>query len=129
MMVQINLQHSKAQPYGICNRVIYLTQTHLYVEHHTEKQLDIITLIMSQIFHSSSYITLLTMNFHSLHLTFISLLLICLLFYFIAPHMFTLLTMNFHSLHLTYFYFIAPHMFTLLFHSSSYVYSINYELA
>ena len=26
-----------AQPYGICTRFIYLTQTHLYVEHHTEK--------------------------------------------------------------------------------------------
>ena len=35
ILVQINLKHSKAQPYGICTRVIY--QTHLYV--HTEKQL------------------------------------------------------------------------------------------
>ena len=40
ILVQINLQHSQAQPYGICNRVIYLTQTHhIYVGHHTEKQL------------------------------------------------------------------------------------------
>jgi hypothetical protein len=39
ILVQINLQHSQAQPYGICTRVIYLTQTHLSVEHHTEKQL------------------------------------------------------------------------------------------
>ena len=41
ILVQINLQHSQAQPYRICTRVacIYLTQTHLYVEHHTEKQL------------------------------------------------------------------------------------------
>ena len=39
ILVQINLQHSQAQPYGICTRVIYLTQTHLYSEHHTEKQL------------------------------------------------------------------------------------------
>ena len=39
ILVQINLQHSQAQPYGICTRVIYLTQTHLCVEHHTEKQL------------------------------------------------------------------------------------------
>ena len=23
--------HSQAQPYGICNRVIYLTQTHLHI--------------------------------------------------------------------------------------------------
>ena len=37
ILVQINLQQSQAQPYGICTRVIYLT--HLYVEHHTEKQL------------------------------------------------------------------------------------------
>ena len=28
ILVQINLQHSQAQPYGICTRVIYLTQTH-----------------------------------------------------------------------------------------------------
>ena len=39
ILLQINLEHSQAQPYGICTRVIYLTQTHLYVEHHTEKQL------------------------------------------------------------------------------------------
>ena len=39
ILVQINLQHSQAQPYVICTRVIYLTQTHLYVEHHKEKQL------------------------------------------------------------------------------------------
>ena len=39
ILVQINLQHSQAQPYGICTRVIYLTQIHLYMEHHTEKQL------------------------------------------------------------------------------------------
>ena len=40
VLVQINLQHSQAQPYGICIRVIYLTQTHyLYVEHHAEKQI------------------------------------------------------------------------------------------
>ena len=38
-LVQINLQHSQAQPHGICTRVNYLTQTHLYVEHHTKKQL------------------------------------------------------------------------------------------
>ena len=36
ILVQIN---SQAQPYGICTRVIYLTQTHLYAEHLTEKQL------------------------------------------------------------------------------------------
>ena len=28
ILVQINLQHSQAQPCGICTRVIYLTQTH-----------------------------------------------------------------------------------------------------
>ena len=28
MLVQINLQHSQAQPYCVCTRVIYLTQTH-----------------------------------------------------------------------------------------------------
>ena len=39
ILVQINLQHSQAQPFGICTRVIYQTQTHLYVEHYTEKQL------------------------------------------------------------------------------------------
>ena len=39
ILVQINLQHSQAQPYGICTRVIYLTQPHLYVDHQTEKQL------------------------------------------------------------------------------------------
>ena len=39
ILVQKNLQLNQAQTYGICNRVIYLTQTHLYVEHHTEKQL------------------------------------------------------------------------------------------
>ena len=27
ILVQINLQHSQAQPYGICTRIIYLTQT------------------------------------------------------------------------------------------------------
>ena len=37
--VQINLQHSQAQLYGIYTRAIYLTQTHLYFEHHTENQL------------------------------------------------------------------------------------------
>ena len=37
-LVQINLQHSQAQPYGICTRVISLTETYLYVEHDTEKQ-------------------------------------------------------------------------------------------
>ena len=37
--VQTNLKQSQAQPYDICTCVIYLTQTHLYVEHHTEKQL------------------------------------------------------------------------------------------
>ena len=26
ILVQINMQHSQAQPYGICTRVIYLTQ-------------------------------------------------------------------------------------------------------
>ena len=31
-LVQTNLQHSQAQPYGICTRVIFPTQTHLYVE-------------------------------------------------------------------------------------------------
>ena len=31
ILVQLNLQHSQAQYYGI-----YLTQTYLYVEHHTE---------------------------------------------------------------------------------------------
>ena len=30
ILVQINLQHSQAQPYGICTRVIYLTQTHFF---------------------------------------------------------------------------------------------------
>ena len=39
ILVQINLQHSQAQSYGICTRVIYQTQSHLYVEHQTEKQL------------------------------------------------------------------------------------------
>ena len=39
ILVQINLQHSQAQPYGICTCVIYPNQNHLYVEHHTEKQL------------------------------------------------------------------------------------------
>jgi hypothetical protein len=39
ILVLINLKHGQAQPYGICTRVINLTQTHLYVEHHTEKQL------------------------------------------------------------------------------------------
>ena len=39
ILVQINLGHSQAQPYGVCTRVIYLTQNHLYMEHHTEKQL------------------------------------------------------------------------------------------
>jgi hypothetical protein len=40
ILVQIILQHSQAQPYSIlCTRDIYLTQTHLYVEHYTEKQL------------------------------------------------------------------------------------------
>ena len=39
ILVQINLQHSQEQHYGICTRVIYLTQTHLYVEYHIEKQL------------------------------------------------------------------------------------------
>ena len=39
ILVQIIMQHSQAQPYAICTRVIYLTQTHLYVEYHTEKQL------------------------------------------------------------------------------------------
>ena len=39
ILVQINLQHSQVQPYVICTRVIYLTQTHLYADHHTEKQL------------------------------------------------------------------------------------------
>ena len=29
ILVQINLQHSQAQPCGICTRVIYLTQTYL----------------------------------------------------------------------------------------------------
>ena len=28
-LVQTDLQHSQAQPYGVCTRVIYLTQTHL----------------------------------------------------------------------------------------------------
>ena len=28
ILVQINMQRSQAQPYGICTRVIYLTQTH-----------------------------------------------------------------------------------------------------
>ena len=36
ILVQINLQHSQAKPYGKCTRVIYLTQTHLYVEPHRE---------------------------------------------------------------------------------------------
>ena len=39
-LVRINLQHCQSQPYGICTRVINLTQTHLYVEHHTEMQLE-----------------------------------------------------------------------------------------
>ena len=39
ILVQINLQHSKAQPYAVGTRIIYLTQTHLYIEHHTEKLL------------------------------------------------------------------------------------------
>ena len=36
ILIRINLQHSQAQPYDICTRIIYLTQSHLYVEHHTE---------------------------------------------------------------------------------------------
>ena len=39
ILLQINLQHSQAQPYGIWTGVIYLTQNHLYVEHQTDKQL------------------------------------------------------------------------------------------
>ena len=39
ILVQINLQHSQAQSYCICTSVIYLTQTHLHLEHHTDKQL------------------------------------------------------------------------------------------
>ena len=39
ILVQMNLQHSQTQPCGICTRVIYLTQSHLYVDHHTETQL------------------------------------------------------------------------------------------
>ena len=39
ILVKINLQHSQAQPFGICTCVIYLTKTYLYVEHHTENQL------------------------------------------------------------------------------------------
>ena len=39
ILVHINLQHSQVQPYGICTCFIYLTQTHLNVEHHTENQL------------------------------------------------------------------------------------------
>ena len=39
ILEKINLQLSQAQPYGICTRVIYLSQTPLYVEHHTEQQL------------------------------------------------------------------------------------------
>ena len=39
ILEQINLLHSQTQPYVICTRVIYLTQTYFYVEHHTEKQL------------------------------------------------------------------------------------------
>ena len=39
ILVQMNLQHRQAQSYCICTRVIYLTQTQVYVEHHTEKQL------------------------------------------------------------------------------------------
>ena len=39
ILVQINLEHSQAQLYNICTRVIYLSQAHFYVEHHTEKQL------------------------------------------------------------------------------------------
>jgi hypothetical protein len=40
ILVQINLQHSQAQPYCIYTRVIYLAlaQTHFYMEHHIEKQ-------------------------------------------------------------------------------------------
>ena len=43
ILIQINLQHSQSQPYGICPRVNYLTQTNLYVEHYTEKQLVVST--------------------------------------------------------------------------------------
>ena len=32
-LVEINLQHSQTQPCGISTRVIYLTQTYLYVIH------------------------------------------------------------------------------------------------
>ena len=28
ILIQINLQHSQAQPYGTCTRIIFLTQTH-----------------------------------------------------------------------------------------------------
>ena len=36
-----NLQHNKAHPtaYAVCTSVIYITQPHLHVEHHKEKQL------------------------------------------------------------------------------------------
>ena len=40
VLVHINLQHSQVQPYGKYTRVIYQSETHLYVEHHAEKQLD-----------------------------------------------------------------------------------------
>ena len=36
ILVQINLQQSQAQPYGICTRVIYLTHTHLCGASHKE---------------------------------------------------------------------------------------------
>ena len=42
------LQHSQTQPYDICNRVIYLTQTHLYVEHLTEKQVVFKVFVMTR---------------------------------------------------------------------------------
>ena len=38
ILVQINLEHSQAQPYNICTRVIYISQAHFNVEHQTEKQ-------------------------------------------------------------------------------------------
>ena len=38
ILLQINLQQSQAQPYGICTRVISLTETYLYVKHDTGKQ-------------------------------------------------------------------------------------------
>ena len=36
ILVHMNLQYSKAQPYDVCTRIIFLTRILLHVEHHSE---------------------------------------------------------------------------------------------